>query len=60
MNEHQTKPKTISITLRPSVDRDVVAVLVATLLNDPNVIRVKVDDIKHIPRPTGRPSYLEV
>lgn len=54
------KPKVLSITLRPNVDRDVVAVLVATLMNDPNVIRVKVEDIKHIPRPTGRPTFLEV
>lgn len=50
----------LSVSLRPDIDRDALAVMVATLLNDPNVVRVKVNEINKIPRPSGRPRYIEV
>lgn len=52
--------RTLSIALRPDIDRDTLAVMVATLLNDPNVVRVKVNEINKISRPSGRPRFLEV
>jgi hypothetical protein len=54
------KPLTITITLRPDVDRDHIAMIYAHLLNNPDVIRVNMPtaDLNAIPRPNGRPRNI--